>query len=345
MKRLFCFLVCLWLLPSHSPLCRGAAAAGASKVTVRDALGRDLDIALPVRRMVVLSGDAMEVVRILKAQDRVVGITDFVAGETGFWGSIARRPAVGKWNEPNYEVITDLYPDLVLCYGRNPGPEAERKFKALGIALLRLDFYRPSTLLQEVATLGKVLQREHEAQAFITWYQQKLDFIAERTTMKKERPSVYLESYSDFHTCGPGSGIDEMCILAGGYNIASTLSIPYSEITSEWLLNENPDVVVKACVSPDAYDTRTMDRLSSCYASIESRPVWSETAALRNNRVHVLAGDVCAGPRAIIGILYMAKWFHPRAMADLDPEGLHREYLQTFHDMPFRGVYIYPAGN
>ena len=146
-------------------------------------------------------------------------------------------------------------------------------------------------------------------------------------------------------TCGPGSGIDEMCSLAGGHNIASTLSIPYSEITSEWILAESPEVIVKACVSPDAYAAASSNRLRSCYTSVESRPVWNETPALHNKRIHVLAGDVCAGPRAIIGILYMAKWFYPAAMAGLDPEDLHREYLQTFHNMPYQGVYVYPAGN
>jgi len=316
-----------------------------SKVMVKDALGQSIEVALPVSRMVVLSGDGMEVVRILKAHDRVVGVSDSIAKEAVFWSELSSRPVVGKWSEPNYELIAELHPDLVLCYGRNPGPEADKKFKALGIALLRLDFYRISTFFAEVTVLGKVLEREQEALAFLAWYREKLAYIQRKIKGGNNQTRVYLESYTDFHTSGPGSGIHEMCLLAGGKNIASVFSIPYSQVTSEWVIVENPQVIVKTCVSPDAYGTESSALLKACYESINARPLWSETAALQNNGVHVLAGDVCAGPRAIIGVLHMAKWFYPASMADLDPTSLHREYLEVFHNLPYQGVYVYPEEN
>jgi iron complex transport system substrate-binding protein len=38
----------------------------------------------------------------------------------------------------------------------------------------------------------------------------------------------------------------------------------------------------------------------------------------------------------------MAKWMHPELFADIDPEAMNAEYLERFHGMPYRGVYVYP---
>jgi iron complex transport system substrate-binding protein len=58
-----------------------------------------------------------------------------------------------------------------------------------------------------------------------------------------------------------------------------------------------------------------------------------------------MASNIWTGPRAIIGISYMAKWFHPDLFKDLDPEELHREYLRRFQDIKYQGIYVYPNKN
>lgn len=323
-------------------LCFPSSGPSQKSITVTDAGGRTITVPLPVRSIVVLSGDAMEVVRILDAQDRVVGITGTLAVENHFWPELRGRTVVGKWNEPNYEIIAELNPDLVLCYTQNPGKEAEEKLNALGITLLRLDFFRLSTLIEEVETLGKVLGKESEAERFIRWYREKIELISRNLSGVKEPPRVFVENYSDFKTVGPGSGGNEICNLAGGRNIASDMNVPYAEITSEWVVERDPEVIVKMSSLPDAYGAENTDRLQKMRNVLLSRPVWNETEAVKKGRVYILEGDISAGPRAIIGALYMAKWFYPDRMTSFDPETFHREYLENFHKLPYRGLYVYP---
>ena len=52
---------------------------------------------------------------------------------------------VGRWSEPDYEAVATLHPDLLLAYGRYPGPEAEAKLAAAGIPILRLEVYMTNT--------------------------------------------------------------------------------------------------------------------------------------------------------------------------------------------------------
>jgi iron complex transport system substrate-binding protein len=49
---------------------------------------------------------------------------------------------------------------------------------------------------------------------------------------------------------------------------------------------------------------------------------------------------IWTGPRAIIGIAYMVRWIHPVLFFDLNPEALHREYLETFQGVPYCGIFV-----
>jgi len=69
---------------------------------------------------------------------------------------------------------------------------------------------------------------------------------------------------------------------------------------------------------------------------------------VRNGRVYVLHNAILGGPQYIIGVTYLAQWFHPQQAGDLDPEGLHREYLEEFQgldpSLASPGMFIYPDG-
>jgi len=45
-------------------------------------------------------------------------------------------------------------------------------------------------------------------------------------------------------------------------------------------------------------------------------------------------------------VTYLAQWFHPQQAGDLDPEGLHREYLEEFQgldpSLARPGMFVYP---
>ncbi|WP_457572230.1 ABC transporter substrate-binding protein [Desulfovulcanus sp.] len=310
--------------------------------TIIDARGRTIQISLPIRRVVVLNSNALEVMQILRAEDLVVGVSDYIHQKPQLWSKFQDRPVVGHWNEPDYELIATLRPDLVLCYGRFPGLETEQKLEPLGIQVLRLDFYKTSILPREVEILGDLLGRQKQAKTFLQWHAQKLVHIEKLRRKMLPVPRVYVESFSDYQVMGPGSGGYELSIFAGARNIASVLSTSFSRITPEWVLSKNPDIIVKITSLKDAYVCDNSTKFQRIQKNIMQRPGWNFTRAVRQGKVYVLASDVAAGPRAVVGIAYMAKWFFPEA--DLNPQDIHREYLEDFLKIPYRGFYAYPAG-
>lgn len=315
------------------------AAFGAS-MTVRDALGRNIEVSLPIQRIVALNSDVLEVLRTLKAEDRVVGVFSEMVRERGFWGALVERPKVGSWRDPDLEAIASLKPDIVIAYSRNPGPLLEKKMALFGIQVLRLDLYKVETLEQEVQVLGQLLGREKEAALFCDWHRRHIEMIREKIDGALTRPSVYIESYTDYHAAGPGSGGHEMCLLAGGRNIAAGLSIPYPRVTPEWVVSRNPEVIVKAAAYGNGYALKDRAPFNRRRDAILHRPAWRHIAAVASGQVHVMDSAIWTGPRAIIGIAYMVRWIHPALFPDLNPEALHREYLETFQGVSYRGAFV-----
>lgn len=315
-------------------------ATDAERLSVQDALGRTVTVVLPVNRLVIMNSDALEVVRSLGCADRIVGVFSEIQRDPVFWGHLLERPKVGSWRDPNAEKIAALAPDVVIAYERNPGRQFDKKFEALKIPVLRLNFYKLRTLASEISTLGKVLQCETEAGKLRRWHQDVTDRIEERTTAVGRRPTVYLESYSALHACGPGSGSHEICELAGGINIAEGLAIPFSIVTPEWVLAQNPAVIVKPSTWSGGYMRKQATPLNRIRDEISARSAWRHIRAVETGRVHVVDSSVWTGPRAVIGMAFLAKWIHPALFMDLDPTALHREYMETFQRIPYQGVYV-----
>ena len=309
--------------------------------TIVDSNGDEMTIYTPVRRIVALTSDCAEVIRSLGATDEVVGVSTGIA-EDDFFSEFTEVQAVGKWNSPDCEVLLALDPDVVLAYGKWPGKDKlEKKLGGTGIVVIRLNLYIPDNMTEDVRKLGIVLEQEEKAQELIDFYQHYMDLIAERvgTLPKEDRRSIYLECYSDFKTVSSGSGGDQMCMMAGGRNIASDLIGAYPKIDSEWAIAQNPDVVVRAASA--SYDNTSEPE--ALLGDIMSRPGWDGMDAVKGRRVHLLASDIYTGPRYIIGVTYMAQWLYPDTFADIDAGEIHQEYLKRFQGMEIPdNIFVYP---
>lgn len=313
-----------------------------NSICITDSSGRTVRVKIPVKRLVILTSDALEIIRSLNTIELVVGVNSGTGQDPLFWPRLKDLPKVGDWNWPNYELIAGLNPDLVIGYAGRPGPEMEKKLNPFGITVLRLDFYKIKTLAQEVKILGRILKKEKEAKEFACWYQQKMRLIRDRINKLDKLPYVYIESYTDYHSAGPGSGADEMCACAGGHNISSGFAIPYPEVTPEWVVAKNPDIIVKAASLDRCYEMTEPDKLKNIRTGIIKRPAWNNISAVKNGKVYVLANDIWTGPMAIVGISYMAKCFHPALFEDVDPVLIHKEYLEKFQKIKYSGIYLYP---
>lgn len=333
-------------LKIHSPCLLAVllflAVAPALARQVEDCYGRPVTVPDTVRRVVVLSRDTLELIRAVAAMPLVVGVSDTLRRDPDFWPELRGVPVVGRWNDPDYEAVARLAPDLVLAYGRYPGPKAEARLGAAGIPVLRLEVHLLSGFDRTARTLGTVLGRERAMEALLAWRAEKFARLADCRRQAETAPLVYLEGYQRQQAWGPGTSGDESLRAAGGRNLAAQLPSSYGEVGPEWVLAGTPWAVIKITPLPGRYEATDGAALEGEVRAMAARPGYEALEAVRQGRVYVLASDVHGGPRAPVGAGYEARWLHPGLCRDLDPEAWNREYLERFQRVPVRGVYAWP---
>jgi iron complex transport system substrate-binding protein len=159
---------------------------------------------------------------------------------------------------------------------------------------------------------------------------------------------VYIE-YTDYRTMSDGSGSHEMLTMAGGRNIAADLTPGYPYVDPEWVIEENPGIIMRRVLKKDAscgYDEDDPTEVKELRNEIMSRPELANIMALKNEKVYCYATDISTGLSYWTGIGYMAKWCHPELFEDLDPQAIHQEYLTEFQGLDINldehGVFVYP---
>ncbi len=65
--------------------------------------------------------------------------------------------------------------------------------------------------------------------------------------------------------------------------------------------------------------------------------------AVKNDNTYAIDYDFVCGPRWIVGHVCFAKWLHPDLFEDLDPEQIHKEFLEDFLGVEeLEGTWVYP---
>lgn len=312
------------------------------KITVTDSLGRKVEVPCPPKRIVALNSDVSEVISALGAADKIVGVTN-----TDDFPLLKNKTRVGQAFTPNVEKILELKPDIVFGYGKFLKPELAKKIEAAGIPVVYLDCYKPATMDRDIKTLGKILGKEKEGEEYVALFEKYMNLIKERTRNIKpaEKVRVYLEGYTDYTTVAASSGGAEMLAVAGGANIAEGEKSPYPKVTPEWVVAQNPQVIIRAVSNtqiPSGFGAGE-EGMKQLQEKIMARTGWQKIKAVQDGRVYIISADIYTGPRAVVGVAYFAKWLYPELFKDLDPAAIHKEFLTRFHGIEPKGAWVYPS--
>ena len=312
--------------------------------------GKPVTVRKPIKRVILLNSDVAEAIKVLNARDKVVGVTSGITSRSTFFPELSKLPCVGKWKEEDIEKILSLNPDLVIGYGGSYySRRTEEIYKDLPITVVKLQFYVPEIMREDIGKLGYILGKVEEAEEYIGFKDECMGTINERVgkLSEDEKPQVYLEwATKAYGTYTKGSGTHQVCTMAGGINIAADLSGPYAKVDPEWVIIQNPDIIFKHQYAGSGYEVDNPSEMKARRDEVMNRPELANVTAVKEEKVYLISSDILYGPGYFVGIAYMAKWFHPYLFADLDPEANHKEYLTRFlrldYDVDEHGVFAYP---
>ena len=167
-------------------------------------------------------------------------------------------------------------------------------------------------------------------------------------------PKVYMESSStspkigELGTYSSISGLGQLTRIVNSYNIAGSLKVEFPKVDWEWVIKQNPDVIILTKYATaeklgwDAGPSSDTVALSKIIDELKSRAGASSVPAVKNGRVYVFDSYKFFGPDGVIGLTYLAKALHPEA--DLDPSKVEKEYFDKIGlDYPDSAITVYPG--
>ncbi|MCL0080042.1 ABC transporter substrate-binding protein, partial [Dehalococcoidia bacterium] len=317
-------------------------------ITITDSAGREVEVSLPLERVIVINLLAAEVIHAIGAADRVIGVTDRIAADASLPG-LYGKTVVGAGFTPDHEKIIELRPQLVITFGTHPRIDLAALADILapaGIPVAGIDAFRLGTLFKDIETLGKLFEEERAAARLVEFLQYPLDLIKGRVEglSPEEKMTVYAEHHArPFRAIGPGSDWHTMIEQAGGVNIFADIGKPSLDIDPEKVIERNPQVILKrSWRAPMGLGATDIEAIREYLAGFIDRPGWENLDAVREGRVYLVAGEFGFGPSATILNLSMGMILQPELFADVDPESLLRQYFEEFHGVELKGIFIYP---
>jgi len=318
--------------------------------TIVDSAGTTITLYRPIERAVVLNSDFAEAVAVLDKRDIVVGIAHTITKYTKFFPEISTKTDVGGWYTPDVEAILATHPDAIFTYVKWPSTAKLDDKLPEGINVIRMDFYKAATLRNEMLKLGDLLDRTELCDQYLEWYDQYVDEISKRVAEKENKTRVFIDGGKG-KTFGrraysTGTGMHDLCVCAGGVNIAEGYVEGYADVETEWILHENPDVIVGISYK-GGYETDDSTLMKEHYDEIRGLPGFEENvSAVINDRVHIISNAFTFAPHYPAALAQMAKWLYPANFTDFKPEAIHQEYIDKFlgidYDVYSQGVFVYP---
>jgi iron complex transport system substrate-binding protein len=237
----------------------------------------------------------------------VVGVTDYDHYPYNFtaWIEAGNMSSIGNYYQPAVEPIVALNPDLVLA--ALGSIDAAEQLRTLGYNVLTLNPTDLDGVMKNIVIVGKVTNHEAEATEVVNDMQQRIDAVVNGVKQATTRPKVYHEIWSDpYMSVGKGTFVDNAIKLAGGQNIFENATDDYPVVSSEAVIEQNPDIIV--------FPTQMgVESFWGDFETVANRPAWSSINAVKNNKMYAVSGDIIdePGPRQVDALEILAKIIHP----------------------------------
>jgi iron complex transport system substrate-binding protein len=337
-----------------------------SEITIVDSDNKTVTVKQPLERLVVYTHQCAEILQLLGAEEKVVGVRDTFAEQPNRFPRLSKYQSIGSGGEPDVEAVLKTNPDAILAYTWYPSEESLDDKLPPEVEVLRFDCecsgQGPDDMRERVRLLGILMGARDRAEEYLQWHDAILDQVEDevRKIPQNERVRVYLEStpegdrpMSSRTAIGTGHAAHKLVEMAGGVNIAAgrlpgyeDTAFEYGEIETEWVLSQNPEVIVGRAMGPGIrpYENVNDNLLESYAQDIRSLPGFDEVRAVKNDGIYIITNDYAITPNYPSAVLLLARWFYPDRFADIDPQAAHQEYVNMMgldYDVREKGAFFF----
>jgi iron complex transport system substrate-binding protein len=264
--------------------------------TVKDELGRTVEIPDHPHRVVCLIPSVVDIVYSMGAGADVVAISDF----TKYPKEALQKPSVGLPLNPSIETIVALHPDLVLGSGDLNALESAGSLQRLGIPVFMVDPHGIEGIYASILSLGRALNRETDANSLVARLRTRVDDVKARVASKPKVLIFMAIWYDPVMTIGKRAFISELIEAAGGRSVTDDIAQEWPEVSLETIVNRQPDALLLVTGS-----TITIGEL-------KTHPGWEHLRAVQQGHIYYTDDRIqYPSPIAFDALEDLAKQFHP----------------------------------
>ncbi|OCP02562.1 ferrichrome ABC transporter [Ensifer sp. LC13] len=345
-----------------------ARAEGTWPMAVSDAVGREVTI--PAKPKAILLGSGFNLVALSLIHPDPVSLLagwsgDMKGDNPELYESFERKfPALadvpliddGTGAGLSFEALLSLNADLAILANwqadTEQGKRAIEYLTGIGVPVVVVDFNNDALVNtpRMMRLLGKILDRDEQAEAFARFYEDKLKLIRARIAARPDpRPLVLMDAFPQADRCCWAygvSGLGEFLTVAGARNMAEGGLPPLGgKVNAEAVMAANPDVYIATSSPGGKYGTLSIgpgvdeERARQTLAETVKAPALASLRAVEEKRVHGLWNFFNAVPLNIVAAETFATWIRPDLFSDLDPKKSLAEINARFAAVPFEGTY------
>ncbi|MFP8873435.1 MAG: helical backbone metal receptor, partial [Myxococcota bacterium] len=192
-------------------------------------------------RLVSLNPSLTAILIALDARETLVGVDDYSARQQA---AVEGLPRVGGLFNPSLEAVVALAPDRVVLVPSAEQRDFRGRLEALEIEVSTFENQRFDEVLDNIARLGRLVERQPQAADRIAAIRRVRAEITKRTTgLPAPRTLVVLQREPLF-IVGRDNFVAEMLETAGGKNLGDAFESPYPRVGMEWVVESAPEVLI-----------------------------------------------------------------------------------------------------
>ena len=198
-------------------------------------------------RIVVLDPATVEMIYMLGAEDKIVGVANLERSKVWPEEKIAKLESVGTFMKPSLERIITLKPDLVITSALTDD-NLNNGLKSNNIEAKRIQANSIEEIFTNFMEVAKMLGKENEANKIIAEKRAKLEEIKKMATGNKK--GLFVMSASPLMVFGNDNLPNDIMKLLNIKNIAENQKGRNPIVTPEFIMKENPDIIITLLPNP-----------------------------------------------------------------------------------------------
>jgi iron complex transport system substrate-binding protein len=270
------------------------AGLAQSKVIIVDDRGKEIEVPLPVERIVVAGTPLYtEILIDLGAKDLIVGVTESPDNPP----EVSDVPRVGPPFQPNVETILALEPDVVLgAIG-----DVRDQLEAAGLIVVTPVLFIQSLpdIFSIMDVIGLIAERAVEAELLIGRISERIVRVESAVVQRDRVRAAFLFAPPDMppFAVGRGSVEGELLARAGAENVFADIE-GVQQVSFEAVVERDPDVIFT--------DPAQIENLLN-------NPLLRDVKAVRDGRVVGVKASALTSTRVAEALRAMAEALHPDA--------------------------------